>query len=363
MRIHIVCYEDVNAWILGKFARKLNENIRDLGIVSNIGKTPDKTADINHHVSYFEYDGSINNIDTLMVTHIDTIQKMNQVRSQLKSASMGICLSMESVNQLVNAGVPRAKLCYISPGHDGVIKPKKATVGICSRVYRDGRKREHFLEAISERVSADVFAFKIMGSGWDKQVDILKKRGFDVEYFNDFIYDEYTKLIPSLDYYLYAGLDEGQMGFIDALAAGIKTIVPPIGYHLDVENGITHPFKELDELLKIFTNIESEWKRYPSLVEKWTWRDYAIKHVEIWRYLVQKKTRDNEEGVYSSYPDGLNTIADTTVTRSTFKTIGNEYKKLFVSPVSKRKRIKNILYSFVPYSVFSWYRKRKKERG
>ena len=42
------------------------------------------------------------------------------------------------------------------------------------------------------------------------------------------------------------------MGFLDACAAGVKTIVTPQGYHLDAMRGITHGFKELPELVAIF---------------------------------------------------------------------------------------------------------------
>jgi len=61
----------------------------------------------------------------------------------------------------------------------------------------------------------------------------MRKNFFEVEYHENFDYEVYKELIPTLDYYLYVGKDEGQMGFIDALAAGIPTIVTPQGFHLD----------------------------------------------------------------------------------------------------------------------------------
>ena len=41
MRIRIVCYEDVNAWILGKFALKLCENLNAQGVNADISNKPD----------------------------------------------------------------------------------------------------------------------------------------------------------------------------------------------------------------------------------------------------------------------------------------------------------------------------------
>ena len=57
MKVRIVCYEDLDLWILGKFARKLKEQLTLLGVQCDIAKTPDITADINHHIIYYNYDG------------------------------------------------------------------------------------------------------------------------------------------------------------------------------------------------------------------------------------------------------------------------------------------------------------------
>lgn len=48
MKVRIVCYENVDLWILGKFAKKLNENLLSLNIESSIGYEPDLSADINN---------------------------------------------------------------------------------------------------------------------------------------------------------------------------------------------------------------------------------------------------------------------------------------------------------------------------
>lgn len=48
--------------------------------------------------------------------------------------------------------------------------------------------------------------------------------GFQVDYYSEFIYEEYLKLMPSLDYYLFWGFDEGSMGYLDALRAGVKRL-------------------------------------------------------------------------------------------------------------------------------------------
>jgi len=344
----------VNAWILGKFAVKLKEELTKLSVDVDIGDRPDRGADINHHIIFQEYDGSKNNIDTLMVTHVDTVQKMNQLRRQMKTAELAVCMSAESKTQLINAGIPAEKVCYVNPCHDGVMKPRPLKIGICTRVYNDGRKREYLLEKIAGAFSADDYSFIIMGAGWDKQVNLLRENGFEVTYHNEFNYDEYIKLIPELDYYLYTGLDEGQMGFVDALSAGVRTIVPPVGYHLDVSEGITHPYSSENELIDVLRRILERRKRRIDLVTHWTWRDYALKHHELWQYLLNGRKK-----ITSCYPDGVNSI-NTKGETVNFKTIAEEYKKLVVSPVAKKQRIRHIIYSFAPFKIVMLYKKIKK---
>ena len=85
------------------------------------------------------------------------------------------------------------------------------------------------------------------------------------------------------------GMDEGQMGFVDALAAGIKTIVTAQGYHLDVPNAIVHPFTNYEELESILLSLEQEKKKLTKSVSTWNWIDYTKKHVEIWNYLLDSR--------------------------------------------------------------------------
>ena len=306
MRIRIVCYEDVNAWILGKFALKLQENLIKLGITADIAKKPDPTADINHHIIYIDYNGAQSSIDTLMITHIDNLEKLEMLKKHFQTASLGICMSAETMNWLTEMGIDRKKICYINPAHDQLVKIKKYSIGITCRVQNDGRKRESFIDKLANDLDPNYFLFKIMGDSWDRQVENLRKKGFEVEYINHFARDKYYQLINSLDYYLYMGMDEGQMGFIDAAAAGINTIVTTQGYHLDAENAITHPFTNYDELLSIFLRIQRSRSQLVNSVSTWNWLDYTKKHIELWEHLLGKKN------IKSHYKDGFNSLYNST---------------------------------------------------
>jgi hypothetical protein len=289
MKVHIVCYEEINAWILGKIARRLCENLQNIGVEVDVSNAPDPLADINHHVCYYDYDSKKTTTETVMITHINTYGELNKVKEQLINVEMGICMSFDAVHRLAHFGVPRGKLCYINPAHDEVIKPRKIIVGITTRTYPDGCKREYLLAQLASRISLTDFKFKITGAGWDTIIDVLRQKGIEVDYVDHFDYAAYCELIPNLDYYLYLGQDEGSMGFIDALAAGIPTIVTPQGYHLDVPGGITYAFNDIEELEKIFLEIAGQKKKRMQAVSSWTWSEYARKHLLIWEYLLTKK--------------------------------------------------------------------------
>jgi glycosyltransferase involved in cell wall biosynthesis len=297
----------------------LNQELQALSIDSDIATVPDASADINHHIIYWYYDGRKSSIDTVMITHIDTFEKLKQLKEQLNAAEMGICMSRQTMDQLSASGVPRERLCFVNPAHDNIIRPRKTVIGITSKVHYDGRKRENHLIELTRNINPDDFAFKIMGSGWQSIVDYMKEMGFTVEYHEQFDYVTYVSLIQSLDYYLYLSFDEGSMGILDALAAGVKTIVTPQGYHLDAPGGITYPVNDMTDILAAFEKIVEEKHRLVNAVSSWTWADYTRKHVDIWEYLIRGRDNDYVRQHGHKYPDGLCSILhDLTPTVTTF---------------------------------------------
>jgi len=334
MKIHIVCYDDIHAWIIGKFAIKLNENLQKLRIQSDISDKPDLNSDINHHLIFNQYDGKKSTIDTIMITHIDNLSKLNMLEKQMETVRAGICMSRETMIYLAKMGIEKSKLCYVNPAHDGILPVKKIIIGIASRIYDDGRKNEHYLNKLAKTLNPIYFKFKIFGSGWESQIECLEKHGFEVEYTDHFDYEKYLHFIPSLDYYLYMGTDEGQMGFVDALSSGVKTIVVPQGYHLDAYKGITHSFTTYDELENILLQLQKDKETLISSVATWNWLDYTKKHVEIWQYLL------NNRKTKSVYIDGLNSIWESEAYDYNFK----QKESLKLNKNNKKRRYNQIRY-------------------
>lgn len=305
LRVRIVNYEG-GGWILTKFAQRLEENLNNLGVQAQIGGV-DPTADINHHIPYHPYLPLQAFNDTLMITHVDTRQKFELIRRQLKVAKMAICMSKDTLTDLERKGLPREKLCYINPAHDNNMCPKKYVIGITHRCYDsyDLRKRTTSLLDMIEGVNPVFFKFKIMGAGWQNIVDAMRDMGFEVEYYPDFDYACYHELIPSLDYYLFFGFDEGSMGYLDALSAGVKTIVTPQGFHLDVENGIDHACRTIDQFTNVLYDLQYEREKRMASVADWTWENYAKKHIEVWEYLLKRKPLKELFKNQLKYEDGI----------------------------------------------------------
>lgn len=301
--INIIC-ED-KGWILEKFALKMRAELENQGYRCTIDDNVNSEADINHHILYSSCRPLLPLHETCMITHIDSYNKMEKIKHILKSLMIGICMSRDTMEKLVNYGVPREKLCYINPAQDGLMKQKKYVLGITHRCYDgiDHRKRTGALVEICKAIDPMYFSFKIMGFGWDGIVNEVRSMGFHVDYYNEFDYDEYMKLMPSLDYYLFWGFDEGSMGYLDALRAGVGTIVTPQGYHLDVKDGITYACRTIPDFINVLLELQNDRKKRVQSVEGWTWKNFTDKHIEIWNYLL-----GNEENIYKKqhmYKDGI----------------------------------------------------------
>lgn len=310
MVVRIVCYEDVHEWILGKFALRLSEELSAAGITVDIAKTPSPAADVNHHIIYSGYAEPSQGLDTLMVTHIDTTAKQHYLAGGLEKGAYGICMSSHHMAELAALGISREKLCFINPAHDALASPKKVRIGIASRVYPDGRKREHFISQLAGTIDPSLFSFAIIGAGWEDVVLRLRDKGFTVEYVPEFDRAAYAGILSSIDYYLYTGTDEGQIGTIDALHAGVKTIVPPVGYHLDIPGGITHPFMTFDELAEVFRGITETRRAGTAAVSSWTWKTYAQEHLMLWQYLIARRAGQPAKPVIPGRSGGVLSLAE-----------------------------------------------------
>lgn len=302
LKVNIVCVD--SGWIFKKFADRMKSILEKNNVEVTISSQPREDVDINHHIPYVAYAPQKN--DTLMITHVDNIRKIELLKKQLNVAGMGICMSKDTLDQLVSCRVDRGKLCYINPAHDGVIRPHKYLIGITHKCHEeDLRKRSTALLDVLAGVDAEYFKFFIMGAGWQDIVQEMIRMGFEVEYYEDFIYDTYNMMMQKIDYFMYMGFDEGTMGYLDALAAGAGTIVTPQGYHLDVDCEIDYPCRTVKQFREAFLELQHKREVRIKAVEEWTWENYTLKHLEIWNYLLRRKSLKELYANQSNYEDGI----------------------------------------------------------
>ncbi|QTD54852.1 glycosyltransferase [Parasphingorhabdus cellanae] len=310
LHIHLILSAENSGWIIQKMAERIAEFAGEFGTTVTISDQIDPEASVNHWMSYAFANVPQSTPATMMITHLDDPYKIRLVQSELQNGiDIGICISSHHREFLCEQGVDASMLAFVVPGHDFVAKPRRIVVGLTTRLYPDGRKREFMLEKLASKISLDSIRFRIFGAGWEKMIPKLESAGAVVDYFpgtddytNDYL--EMVEAIPNFDYYLYLGRDEGSLGTLDALSAGVKTIITPQGFHCDLPGGISHPFWEQEELEAVFQKIIEERTELTNAVARFSWREYSRQHILLWRslhenkhkkYIAQAMTKDKSD--------------------------------------------------------------------
>lgn len=292
LTVNLVLHEYCRGQIIEKMAHKLCASLCDLGVAAKVSSTASPDAKVNHFMIFHYVDIVPGTLNTMAVTHVDDALKVDMVRRHIRGGvRAAVCMSSMTVEQLVEFGLSRQNLAYALPAHDGAMSHRRIRVGITSNNYSDGRKRDWLLTRLAQEMRLDDFEFQIFGSGWDEVATCLVQAGAQVDLHapsSDYQVDYVAikSAVPNFDYYFYPGLDEGSMGTLDALAAGVKTIVTTQGFHLDIPYAITHGFWDYEELKAIFERIHGELRGRIDNSRALTWDRYARRHLEIWNGLL-----------------------------------------------------------------------------
>lgn len=295
MRIRVVLASQNAGWVIGKMADRLCSSLQAAGCHADVAGEADPTADVNHWMSFAFADGCKQTLNTMFVTHADDPFKIGLIRERVSGPiQMALCMSPHAVQELVEFGVPADKLWHVLPALDAPIAPRRIRIGITTRVYDDGRKREAFLVRLAKEMQLTAFQFDIFGAGWESVIEVLRTAGAVVNYdpgSEDWQgdYRRIRETIPHFDYYLYLGMDEGSLGTLDAVSAGVKTIVTAQGFHLSLPGGITHPFVDYVELRQIFAQLDASATAARDALNMWTWDAYAREHLGIWDAMLRHR--------------------------------------------------------------------------
>jgi hypothetical protein len=296
LSVNVVLGDFSRGWIIEKIALQLCDALRELGTEAAVTPHWSSHTTVNHSIIFHYAPTGPCTLNTMGITHVDDALKIDMIRRAFASGvRAGICMSSMTVDQLVGYGFDPKKLTYALPAHDNTVAPRRVVIGITSNNQADGRKRAWVLSKLSEDISLDDFEFQIFGWGWEEVSARLRAAGAKVILKNtsdDYQsgYDEIKSSVPYFDYYFYPGLDEGSLGTLDALAAGVKTIVTDQGFHRDLSNGITYSFWDYRELRDIFDEIIRERRARIEIARSLTWARYARRHLDIWTSLIEKHT-------------------------------------------------------------------------
>ncbi|HXC56341.1 MAG TPA: hypothetical protein VNU97_13675 [Rhizomicrobium sp.] len=298
IRVGIVLEADNRSWIIEKMAERLAAEAAQFGVAATIDSKPRGDADLNHWMSYAFANVQHTTPTTMLITHIDDPFKLGLVKGELKTGvDVGVCMSSDTVAALVRSGIPATSLCYVLPAQDFTVQPRRIVIGLTTRLYADGRKRESLLLRLARETDLSPFRFEIFGAGWEAVVPRLEAAGAEVRYepgSADYAGDYRTiaESIPHFDYYLYLGMDEGSMGTLDALAAGVRTIVTPQGFHIDLPHGLTHSVTEYEDLKATFAEIALDREQRLAAVRNLTWQEHARCYAVVWRAVLAGRAAD-----------------------------------------------------------------------
>lgn len=292
MKVRVIVGRYNQAWVIGKMAARLVENLREIGVEATLANEPDEAADVNHWMSWAMVRRRSGRVSTMFITHLDDPYQTSHVAKSLRElVDVGLCMSRDMMRALVHWGIPAKSLWYVLPAHDPPPPPPPIRVAMMTNLYADGRKREALLVRLAAERDLSSFHFEIAGNGWDGVVERLRKAGASVEWTSygssyQADYEPILERIRTCEWYLYLGMDEGSLGTLDALAMGLKTIITAQGFHLDLSGGIQEAVVSYDELRSVFDRLVTERERRLGSVRGWTWRRFAEDHVLVWEELL-----------------------------------------------------------------------------
>lgn len=293
MRVRIVLQEAARGWIIGKMADRVALHLERLGDSVEIANQPSADADVNHWMSAGEAwevcdtQPRTRSRNTILVTHADDFLSIQTVRECLASfVDVAVCVSRARVDQLVRHGLAPRQLCAIVPAHDGMVRPRRTVVGVTGALHPDPATAEPLLARLSREVDLSPFTLRIFGDGWQSVIPSLEQAGAVVEYAREADPARLLEAVPRFDYHLRVDAGGEDAGHLNALAAGVETIADPGDLPLYIPGGVTHPFRNFNDLRNIFAVIGRTRIQRASLVQDLTWEAYARHHRELWSDLV-----------------------------------------------------------------------------
>ena len=291
MKVDIIIDESNRGWIIEKMANRLNENLLLLGIDSSVTDMPSVQPDVIHWMHYLNVptDLKTSSVNTMLVTHVDEIDKLERLDFLIKMGIHPLFLSEAHSLEISNFLKVDKKFQKILPGSD-LAEFNKIKFIINSNSYPDNRKNDDYLIKLSKDLNLDQTIFIFCGKRWEKVGNHLSDAGAEVYIYSKQTgnypdYDNLNKITKDSDIFIYMGFDEGSIGALDAYLLGKKLIVSDQGFHKEMLNNDVLLFKNYDkfkELVKVEIAKHLHWQKEKS---RWSWAMFAKSHLDVWEEL------------------------------------------------------------------------------
>ena len=292
MKVDIILHESNKGWIIEKMANRLATNLLSLGTESRILGEPSFESDITHWMHYLNVplDLKVSSINTMTVTHVDEIDKLEKLKFLIELGVYPIFLSNEHALEISNLLKMPTKFDKALPGSDLAVFQKIKFI-INSNSYPDNRKNEDYLIRLARDLNLNKTIFIFCGKRWDKIGDNLSEAGAEVLIYSKEMgnypnYESMNQITKDSDVFIYMGFDEGSMGALDAYLLNKKLIISDQGFHKEMSGRDIFLFKsynEFKELIEIAITDHLTWQNEKL---RWGWMEYAKSHLDIWNGLI-----------------------------------------------------------------------------
>jgi hypothetical protein len=282
MRVNLLSYEPAGGWILYDYAVKLAAALKPHASAATVGFGQAPGFDVTFHVNYAGLRQiQVPGLHCTMVTHIDTPEKFNLVRTQAAAGVLGFCMSEETARRL-NTLTGYTRFFNFAPPAMISAPPRTLAMMIAGRLYDDGRKNERWAIDFFKCFRPADLVIRVMGSGWGPVLEPLRRQGYAVEQTDDYQPELYHSWLKASDHLLITGNDEGALSALDALVHGVVPIVTAQGYHLEQEGEVllyaTH-----EQLMRLAAKLRARLDEANEARHRLTdWNGFAIRHADHW---------------------------------------------------------------------------------
>lgn len=248
-------------WILERCAREIAQRVP--GVVLNAGHATLRVVDHNAAAHYYMPCKDIRKYPVFSGKRIGFFTHGSE--SVALATEFDACIAMnEAMADAVTAAGGR-QVRVIRPGTD-LAKP--ITFGVAGRVYKNGRKGEHLLEAVLQAGHRVVAC-----GGLSRNLQCLTREQWPCA--TTHTVQDREEFYQSIDYLLVTSLDEGgPMPVVDALAMGVTVIAPDVGWCWEFPV-IRYERGNAESLLSVVRGLTTPPK----------WRHWARAHADVFAAL------------------------------------------------------------------------------